>query len=678
MFLCYSRSDRKFVRRFYRYLLKLRAKRPAASVFFDEMSLRPGEPVSPDIVARALIDSALIVVLCGRDTARSVEVNREITLARQHNIDLLPVIITQKVPLPADLDFRIQGVSANTIFRFRIIDRAIVGAAIALFLVLVGTIFFLRWQDQRQQADFADQRRRDRLGETAAAALRAGDYSRALLFSVASLPMDARGSVPTTTPVWLIREYLATASAPLLDGRPTSRAKLPPIADMGSFWLGGVRNSPEIPHLDCNYAPLMCDWGPISWSADERWGVLTEGAGRIVLIEFDAVNPLHIDENRDESSQPFRLKRFGVDRPVTSRVTLAEGSVVRAASGLMAPGIRVIDLSPCTHGPDTDETTRPCRITGAAFLRDLLVLGLQDGRVLGLGVDGSLRWATRLAECGLIDETRDLANCAIREMVVADGRVFAGVDNGAAVIVSRDGTLVEAPAKSWPRRDMTLGTGAFIGWMRSDHCFDDVGATNDCAARQSWFENSQFVVVSATGVERRWSTGPNAIRLIKQTEPQWGDQHEMPDASPMGDSMGPPLDRTALRRLTDDRSAFAWSVGSGSSVIFGVQIFSRNANRVVERIGGSSTIIPYRGGFLKPVSGGLVQLGSAAAARAELLPPAELRAAFCTLMKRDDTRRKDFRATVKTSGGNAVRMSDVDCGLTVIDDTETRSGENEL
>ena len=92
---------------------------------------------------------------------------------------------------------------------------------------------------------------------------------------------------------------------------------------------------------------------------------------------------------------------------------------------------------------------RPCAVTSLAFLNDdLIVVGLQGGIILGIDTSGTVLWHVEVRSCGQYRETRNLSNCAVRNILVSGEKAFATVDNGTARLRVRS-RLAGARVQVW-------------------------------------------------------------------------------------------------------------------------------------------------------------------------------------------------------------------------------------
>lgn len=152
VFICYSHSDLEAARRLHKRIVRLRRASPADTVFLDQESLTPAERVGPEVVDQRLRESDLVVVVCGRDTPSSKEVNREITLAlaqaEEGRTRVLPIILRPRTPLPPGLDYAIQGIFLGTLFPALAYSRWIAVAA-ALGLIAASGIAYYLWREGR-------------------------------------------------------------------------------------------------------------------------------------------------------------------------------------------------------------------------------------------------------------------------------------------------------------------------------------------------------------------------------------------------------------------------------------------------------------------------------------------------------------------------------------------------
>lgn len=112
----------------------------------DQDSLPPAASVSPASIDTVLKESDLLIVLCGDDTARRPEVNRELAIALKLRVEgrlsILPIIIKHGVRLPDGLDYEIQGVFLKVLFPEIVIWPLAALTAVVTLLAVAGT--FLR------------------------------------------------------------------------------------------------------------------------------------------------------------------------------------------------------------------------------------------------------------------------------------------------------------------------------------------------------------------------------------------------------------------------------------------------------------------------------------------------------------------------------------------------------
>jgi Leucine-rich repeat (LRR) protein len=159
IFICYAHADLRVARWIRSRVVRLRRPRPPESVFLDQDSLVPGTVVTPDVIDAALSGSDLMLLLCGSATASRQEVRRELKIAlelyRIGRLRLIPIMIKPHVPLPAGVDYTIQGIFLNRLFPERTYAQA---AIVSLLLMLalslsVGTYWGLpRWKYERAVA----------------------------------------------------------------------------------------------------------------------------------------------------------------------------------------------------------------------------------------------------------------------------------------------------------------------------------------------------------------------------------------------------------------------------------------------------------------------------------------------------------------------------------------------
>jgi WD40 repeat protein len=152
IFLAYSHSDLRRARDIHSRLVKMRRPKPADSVFLDQLSLAPGEDVSPAVIDQRLSESSLMVVLCGEDTPQRAEVQRELELGCQlrerGSISILPVILKAGIRLPALINYRIQAIQLTALFP-EILWIRITTAASLVIAVTIAAVFGVRSYEDR-------------------------------------------------------------------------------------------------------------------------------------------------------------------------------------------------------------------------------------------------------------------------------------------------------------------------------------------------------------------------------------------------------------------------------------------------------------------------------------------------------------------------------------------------
>lgn len=631
IFICYSHTDRRFARRFYRHLIALRSGSPKESVFLDEFSLRPGDPVSPDVVDAALVSSDLMVVLGGRDTAKSVEVNREIALAKSKSIPILPVILTLKTELPRDIDYKIQGVSVDSIFRFRIVERVIAFTFITLFVAASSGFTIQSLEASRARLDAADQHRRDRWAAMAAREFANGNARDALVLAFAALPTSEGREVPPATPLHLLHSALAEALAPTI----SDPALFPPAVQQYDRMdpTRTPRDNTYTGQPQCSFN--LCQFEELTFSDDGRYIVQSDNGNAIFVMDTKKVEQ---NLTRTNASQQQFVVGDQPERSVTVRV--AGAGNVRYTRKLEEPGVTSLQ-SECSRYPDLD-VPRPCAVTSVAIMEgNRIVVGLQGGTVLGLSKTGELQWATSLQQCEPFRETAKLSNCGIRSMIVDGDVVVAGIDNGSVVVIRQDGRLIEPIGKESPLENFTLGTGTPIGAFRSDWCSDEyaylepyTSSENDCMADDVWKQDGIIHVLRRNGNVSRWRRNDDAIENL-DGDYSYGE-------SALGEAQHSEwfaafADRIVVsrrRRFSNGNWGVHWTLNdAGGLAIYDGATRSLIADYPVRN---PADVVDYRGKILwinDPSQRRAIELTGAPYAQARALSPRELRDALCDALE---------------------------------------------
>jgi hypothetical protein len=148
VFIAYSHSDLRQARGLRKRIVGLRSGKPEDSVFLDQDCIAPGEPIGPAAVEQQLRESNLVIVLCGTETARSPNVNREVEITLRENeskgTKILPVILKPHLQLPPGLDYAIQGIFLANLFPVIRVIRWVV--ATVMCLLLLGILSLYVWQ----------------------------------------------------------------------------------------------------------------------------------------------------------------------------------------------------------------------------------------------------------------------------------------------------------------------------------------------------------------------------------------------------------------------------------------------------------------------------------------------------------------------------------------------------
>ena len=156
IFICYAHADLRIARWIRGRVVRLRRPRSSDTVFLDQDSLVPGTPVTREMVEAALARADLALLICGATTAERREVAHELNIALERrsagHLRLIPVIVKPHVPLPAAVDYSIQGIFINRLFPERTYTRLAVSALLLTLAVLssIGVLWGLpRWRHER-------------------------------------------------------------------------------------------------------------------------------------------------------------------------------------------------------------------------------------------------------------------------------------------------------------------------------------------------------------------------------------------------------------------------------------------------------------------------------------------------------------------------------------------------
>ncbi len=120
IFIAYSHTDFRKATEVRKKIIKLRKDSNPNTVFLDQSSLKPGNSVTPVELQNELLNSDLLVVLCGRDThqRRNVlqEIEHGIDLQSEGQLQILPIILKTGATLPKGIDFKIHGINVHVLF----------------------------------------------------------------------------------------------------------------------------------------------------------------------------------------------------------------------------------------------------------------------------------------------------------------------------------------------------------------------------------------------------------------------------------------------------------------------------------------------------------------------------------------------------------------------------------
>lgn len=152
IFIAYASHDLAKARDIRRRVVRLRKAASAASVFLAAESLPTGEPVSPEVVEKALRESDLAIFVCGRQTHNSLWVAREVALARSSGVRILPILLHAGVQPPEGLDFAIQGIHLTHLFPA---IRYLRLTVLVLVAIALGAASWFGWSTYRARSDLA-------------------------------------------------------------------------------------------------------------------------------------------------------------------------------------------------------------------------------------------------------------------------------------------------------------------------------------------------------------------------------------------------------------------------------------------------------------------------------------------------------------------------------------------
>jgi hypothetical protein len=576
IFIAYSHSDRRIARRFYRAVIRLRKRHPSQTVFYDEFNVAPISAVSRALFERALKGSQLFIVLCGADTHGSAEVNREIALALDCGIDILPITLKTKIQFPPRLDFTVQAISLDRVFPFRLQQWL---AILSVALALVGAV---------ASAVYADQLRRDYVIRSTSASGAAqnlvdGDFDKSLDLSLKALPTALFGNVPENLNDAPIR--LSLSYNQIINGPQAVAVSRPAYLDDIGVTLRGVQGGAPI-YYTVPASPRVGDMMEFDQLAISPDGRSMAVAGDDPTAAYGdrwlfILRPVFPDEYRDAGAADFLGSGFslfpgragntapsftlpGFDayagmKPVkTARWTTAAFDIYHF--GRAVDRIEVESANICAR--------HDCAISSMAYIsNDRLVFGLRSGELIGYDTKSrGIIWHRELSSCrsdtpytpperpGQLAQ----ADCAIELMIKAGNRIYAAVGNGTVVSVDADGSVLE-PANETisDSPEMTNGTGDIYAHRKSDYCEAQGTSGLDCSAFDAWLENGDIVVLRKDFVLAKWSV-EGGVLAAKE-----GDNGQIPDpAPPIADRLGlktNDLKILQVRHLSDATFIVEWS-----------------------------------------------------------------------------------------------------------------------
>jgi hypothetical protein len=148
IFIAYSHHDLRRAKELLRRITRIRSNKSVDSVFIDQNSISPGDSINADRIDQRLRSSDLVLILCGKYTASSESLKREISIALEENrkrgMKILPVILNPGIKLPVGIDNSIQGIFLTNLFPSILIARWAIGAIVTA-LILFVLFFSAQW-----------------------------------------------------------------------------------------------------------------------------------------------------------------------------------------------------------------------------------------------------------------------------------------------------------------------------------------------------------------------------------------------------------------------------------------------------------------------------------------------------------------------------------------------------
>ena len=608
------------------------------------------------MVDEAILNADVLIVLCGTDTAKSVEVNREITIAQEAAVEILQVLLQPKVVLPSQLDWKIQGIPLDNLFSYRRVAFAVRAATVSILLVATAAAIYL-WAGRRiDAARKAEDEWHANVAQQAGVALRANNPDLALVLAIAAYPDDDAAPVPEAIPEWLVRQFVDVGAERQLNLTGPDSEDAPPLIMGGMDSLIRIhrRNGPVIA-LDCSNLPDFCDWGPGASSSDERYVAIADKVGHLVLFDLERLDPalLGAEPYKGQGNSPLKSEFPWSDKGEPGYSGKGYSGIRKSFVDNKTKGVINIQFDPCRDelppgSADDDDADKPnaCKITSVAFLNDEVIVGFDDGSVYGLGLDGVVRWRATQSSCKSLPRDAGGFGCAIRDMQSIDGQVFGSIDDGAVVKINADGGIEEAKRTVEAREVTLIDPRGPALWHRSDYCLDEgrgdgvsTLAASECQAVKSWSEGQAYFALDVAGNWRSWGT-QGALRMTNLVSGGDTDSPAPPffsDPLPSGDGI-PEMDAASAIRLTDDLVEFRTELGRWP----GVAIYSRKAKAIVERVDGKFSV-SYRGEFYIIDQNDVIRtLVTPAGLAADRLPDRKLKESACHALAADPIRRSDL------------------------------------
>jgi hypothetical protein len=523
VFIAYSHSDRRIARQFYRAVVRLRKRRPISTVFYDEFNIEPSARVSRSDFEEELRASTLFIVLCGADTHRSPEVNREIALALECGIDILPVTLKTKIQFPPRLDFSVQAISLDRLFYFRRRQQLLM---LSIVLVLVATLASALYIDHLRR----DYVKRSTIASNAAQNFVDGDFPNSLELSLQAFPKVFLADIPENfnpAPILLTMSYNQIINGP--DAKPASRAAY--LNDTGVTLQGIPRGTliyytiPASPHPGDRVAfdqlAVSPDNQSVAVIGDDP---LTPWGDRWLFV----LRPNFSGEYQDVEDTDMQFSQFpGRKGSEVASITLPgydsyaelkpykSSEWKRGAFDIYRPGRSVDQIEVKLSGACEKND---CAFTSLGYLSNsLLLFGLGSGELVAYDTRSrDIVWHRTPVSCKADgqysppDKTSDVlhSDCAAGTMVRKGSRLYVTVANGTVIAVSPNGAISEPTNDNVSdTQEMTNGSGEIYAHRKSDYCEANEQNAKDCSAFDAWVQNGNIKVLRKDYVLTTWLIG---------------------------------------------------------------------------------------------------------------------------------------------------------------------------